>query len=235
MEWQAWRPLYQEIVEAFGYDPESDRRAAHRLRRALQATAGDSDRFKHVGTELKYRPAATVVGCGPDLESLQRIDFPDGVVVACDGATKRLQELDVLPRIVVTDLDGDPDALAWAGREGASMVVHAHGDNMDAIDAVVPRLGDFVAGTYQSEPEPELAPMRNVGGFTDGDRAVLLCESFGVHVVNLLCFDFDAAPSRYSHHFDPQTKPAKLAWARRIIAGVNQRGKTRVQMWVPEG
>lgn len=229
MEWQAWRPTYEEIVADFGYDVDADAQAAHRLRAIL----GQKDGFRNVGTELKHRPAATVVGCGPALETVRPEDFPEGVVVACDGATQRLQELEIVPRIVVTDLDGEPDALRWAAGEGAAMVIHAHGDNQEKMQDLVPDLQPFRAGTYQSAPQADLAPLRNLGGFTDGDRAVLLCEAMDVRQVNLLAFDFEAAPSRYSHQWDPATKGRKLAWAERIIAGVQARGRTLVRHWVP--
>jgi hypothetical protein len=109
--------------------------------------------------------------------------------------------------------------------------VHGHGDNLDRLDDLVPQLGPFVAGTHQwaGDEAIDLRPLRNVGGFTDGDRAVALCEAYGVREVRLACFDFDAPPSRYSHAWDPTTKPRKLAWAKRIIDGVQARGRTHVR------
>lgn len=223
-----WAPLYAGILQEFGWTESADRRAAETLHDLLPP----QDRWKHVGTELKHRRAVTVVGAGPALERLTTTDFPAGVVVAADGAAERLRELGIVPRVVVTDLDGDPDALRWAAAQGAAMVVHAHGDNRDRL-AMVAELGPFVCGTYQSTPDPALAPLHNLGGFTDGDRAVVLCEAYDVRVVSLVAFDFEAEPSRYSHTWDPATKPRKLAWAKRIIEGVHGRGRTHVQLWTP--
>jgi len=78
------------------------------------------------------------------------------------------------PHIVVSDLDGSISDLKRANAMCAIMVVHAHGDNMNAIEAYVPLLS-AVLGTAQTQPEPLLL---NVGGFTDGDRAVFLAKEY---------------------------------------------------------
>ncbi len=211
-----WESTYVDILAEFGWDPAPDREAALRLRDLVPKGT-----WRHVGTELKHRARATVVGCGPALESLQATDIPPGVVIAADGATKRLQEIGVVPRVVVTDLDGDLQAIKWAADQGSSIVVHAHGDNIDALPQVT-GLGPLVAGTCQCDATG-LAPLRNPAGFTDGDRAVRICEMFHVREIHLVAFDFDARPSSYSGRFDPDIKARKLAWARRIIEDVGQR------------
>lgn len=205
----------------FGWDPADDMAAAQRLR-ALVPRGG----WRHVGTELKHRPRAVVLGCGPGLDDWNA-DVGDAVIVAADGATSRLRQLGIVPRVVVTDLDGRLEDLQWAAEQGASLVVHAHGDNQDALDAV-PDLGPFVAGTCQCDAAG-LEPLRNVGGFTDGDRAALLCWSMGVRRIELACFDMDAAPSEHSHRFDPAIKPRKLAWAKRILGDAVAAGAPIVQ------
>ncbi len=217
-----WPDQYAAILREFGWSEADDRAAAD----ALRALLPRRDTFRHVGTELKHRPLATVVGCGPALDDLEA-NYLEGIVVAADGAATRLMELGVVPRVVVTDLDGPDDGLRWAAAQGSSMVVHAHGANRDALPLAA-ELGPFVAGTYQSTPAEALQPLRNLGGFTDGDRAVRLCEAYGVRTVRLAGFDLDATPGRYSGTWDPATKPAKLAWARRILDGVRKRGATQI-------
>lgn len=217
MDYAAWRPTYEAILADFGWAAAADAAAAARLQALVPKGA-----WRHVGTELKNRPRAVIVGCGPALEGLHASDLPQGVVVAADGATSRLREIGVIPRVVVTDLDGDPEALLWAAKQGSSMVVHAHGDNADRLPLVA-ELGGLVAGSCQGDPAG-LEPLRNLGGFTDGDRAALLCEAMAVRDIALSCFDFDAAPSRYSHHFHPETKSRKLAWAKRILEEAVGRG-----------
>lgn len=230
MQWTEWAPTMAAIRAEFGYREEDDRAAARELRALLPARPPP---WRDLGVDLRNRANVVVAGAGPSLTKAPASLFAGKVTVAADGATQRLRELGVVPHAVVTDLDGHPDALAWAAASGARMVVHAHGDNRPALAALVPRLGPLLHGTHQVPPTPELEPLRNVGGFTDGDRAVMLCEAMGARAALLVGFDFDAPPSAYSHKWDPATKPAKLAWAERIVAGVHARGALHLTRWVP--
>ncbi len=230
MDWTTWSPTMAAIRAEFGYPEADDRAAALELKALLPAGAPP---WRDLGVDIRNRRDLVVAGAGPSLAAAPASLFVGRITVAADGAAGRLRELGVVPNVVVTDLDGDPDALVWAAQQGARMVVHAHGDNRPALAALVPRLGPLVHGTHQVAPEPALEPLRNVGGFTDGDRAVALCEDLGARSAILVGFDFDADPSRYSHKWDPRTKPAKLAWAKRIVEGVHARGKLHVRRWVP--
>jgi uncharacterized Rossmann fold enzyme len=229
MEWPAWEPHYRALCAQFGYREADDLAAARELR-PLVPTAS---RFRNLGVLVRNRKEVAVVGAGPSLERTQPAALAGRTIVACDGATSWLRENGLLPQIVVTDLDGKPEDLLWAAAQGSSMAVHAHGDNRPALRELAPRLGPQLYGTYQCAPQPDLEPMRNVGGFTDGDRAVLLCEALGARSVLLFGFDFDAPPSRYSHRWDPATKPAKLAWAERLVGEAAARGKTGVTRYMP--
>jgi uncharacterized Rossmann fold enzyme len=214
-------PFYPEIMADFGWSEVDDQKSAVKLHALLPS----HDTFRHVGTELKHRPLVTVVGCGPSLDNLTMQDL-QGIVIAADGAAGRLQELGVVPRIVVTDLDGGIEGLQWAADNGAAMVVHAHGDNQDSFGAV--EGFPIACGTYQSAPDDALRPMRNVGGFTDGDRAVMLCQAYGVKQVNLVAFDLDSEPSAWSGKFNQATKARKLGWAKRILKRVAAEGSMRI-------
>jgi len=229
VQWTEWAPTMEAIRREFGYAAEPDREAAHALRKLVPPT----NRLRDLGVEVRNRRDVVVAGCGPGLAKAQADAFVGKAVVAADGACERLRELGIVPRIVVTDLDGEPGSLRWAGAQGARMVVHAHGDNRKAVAEMVPALGPLVHGTHQVEPTPGLEPLKNVGGFTDGDRAVLLCEHLGARAATLVGFETDQPPSRYSHDWDPATKPAKLAWAQRIVAACQARGRLALTMWVP--
>ena len=230
MQWSAWAPTMAAIRAQFGYAEADDRDAARLLRGLLPARP---PAWRELGVEVRNRRNLVLAGAGPSLAQAPSSLFVGAIVVAADGATQRLRELGVVPHVVVTDLDGEPAALTWAARQGAHMVVHAHGDNRDALRSLVPGLGPLVHGTHQVEPTLELDPLRNVGGFTDGDRAAMLCEELGGREGLLVGYDFDAPPSAYSHKWDPATKPAKLAWAQRIVEGVHARGQQHLRRWLP--
>lgn len=231
-----WPPLYRDILADFGWDPQDDLDAAQALRAALPS---GRPAWLHIGTELKHRARSIVVGCGPALDDLRASMLAGGIVVAADGATSRLRELGVVPRVVVTDLDGDAEDLAWAAEQGAGMVVHAHGHNRDRIGRLVPRFGPLVVGTHQWVPGPDgsspdaLGPLRNTGGFTDGDRAAALCHHYDVHEIALACFDLEAEPSRHSGTWDAATKPRKLAWAGRVLDALRAAGARIVNLADP--
>jgi uncharacterized Rossmann fold enzyme len=229
MEWTAWEPHYRAICAQFGYREADDRAAAWELHALVPPTR----RLRELGVLLRNRRNVAIVGAGPSLERTPPAALAGQVVVACDGATTWLRENRVLPDVVVTDLDGRPQDLLWAAAQGSSMAVHAHGDNRPALRDLAPRLGPQLYGTYQCAPELGLEPMRNVGGFTDGDRAVLLCEALGARAALLVGFDFRAPPGRHSFRWDPATKPAKLAWAERLVGEAAARGRMAVTRYVP--
>jgi 2-amino-4-hydroxy-6-hydroxymethyldihydropteridine diphosphokinase len=217
LDWREWQAFDQQIRADFSYPVEADHRAARRLRDLVPA----DHRLRDLVPLMRGRTDVTIVGCGPSLEGAR----VDGLVVAADGATEWLREQGVAPAVVVSDLDGDPQSLEWAAKRGAYVLAHAHGDNLQAIHDVAPRLGPRLYGTYQGPPVPGLAPLGNVGGFTDGDRAVVLAEHLGARRARLVGFDFDAPPTRYSHRWDPATKMRKLAWAQRVVQDVRRRGR----------
>ncbi|MEA3190173.1 MAG: 2-amino-4-hydroxy-6-hydroxymethyldihydropteridine diphosphokinase [Thermoplasmata archaeon] len=218
---------WDAIRAEFGYDEAADRAAALELKAALRP-----QHWRMLGVELRNRRNVAVLGCGPSLDQVPASQLAGKVVVAADGACTWLRQQGLVPHVVVTDLDGAPEDLAWAAQAGAHMVVHAHGDNRTRIRDLAPKLAAGY-GTHQVEPTPELEPLRNLGGFTDGDRAVLLCEAVGALEVRLFGFDFDRLPGPYSHDWDPTTKPRKLAWAERIVAACAARGRMRVVRWMP--
>lgn len=198
MRFEDWEPFYEEILEEFGYSREKDRKAAGFLDRRVDDF--DLSRLDGIFGEEKV----AVVGDAPSLET---DDVPDdAVVVAADGAAKRLTEAKV--DVIVTDLDGAPAHAAEASHGGNVVAVHAHGDNLDALESYLPEFDTAnVVGTTQTDPRPFDA-LYNFGGFTDGGRAAFLADEFGATRIELVGFDFEAAEGE---------KREKLRWARRLL------------------
>jgi len=206
MQFESWEPLYLAILEDFGFSRRSDEEAAELLRALLQ---GRENSLLAAEALLSGR-RAVICGNAPclarELEEMERGQADDAVFLAADGATVSLLEHGILPAIVVTDLDGPFPAILKANKLGSISVVHAHGDNLEALKRFVPLL-DRVIGTVQCRP-PE--GLYNFGGFTDGDRAAFLAREMGAASFDLVGFDFN------DQTVTPRKKK-KLAWARKLI------------------
>lgn len=209
MKWPEWEPLYEEILRDFGYPRERDEAARDLLAELLLDHPGlvepDALAARLRGREAHVYGAALGP---PDLPAP-----PEGAaVVVADKGIARAMRSRLFPDVVVTDLDGDIALQVEANRRGSLVVVHAHGDNMDALRRYLPRFPGPVLGTCQCEP---VGLVHDWGGFTDGDRACHLAAEMGATAVHLEAFDFQqvGAASR-----DPAVKARKLQWAARLVA-----------------
>ena len=207
MQLKEWMPIYREILLDFGFDSERDERSAHILSRLLSLKGNLNETSERLQRLINGRDVL-VCGKAPTLAT----DIKSGkiergeVILAADGATSVLFGQGIIPRIIVSDLDGSVSDLKLANALCAIMIVHAHGDNMDAIKAHVPSLS-AVLGTTQSLPTTNVF---NFGGFTDGDRAIFLAEEYGARTVSAIGFDF------YDKTVSP-TKRKKLQWAKKLL------------------
>jgi uncharacterized Rossmann fold enzyme len=210
MKFEEWEPIYNLILEDMHFDRFYDERSARLLSKMLEMKARkkipdvvEIDVLKNaiMGKDV------LVCGKAPRLkDDFKNIDVKKYVVIAADGATSILLDAGITPGIIVTDLDGNMDDEALANEKGAIMVVHAHGDNMDALSAEVPGLKNVI-GTTQSKP---LKNVYNFGGFTDGDRSVFLAREMGAKSITLIGFDFNDV------NVTP-LKKKKLMWAEKLI------------------
>jgi uncharacterized Rossmann fold enzyme len=203
MQFATWEPYYQSIMQDFGFSPGRDEEAAMLLAELLRGR----EPLLHAAKAIVAGRSAVVCGNAPSLEAqLEGLQEREAVFLAADGATAVLLRHGIVPEIVVTDLDGPFPAILRANRMGSIMVVHAHGDNLDALNRYVPEL-DRIIGTAQCRPLPGLY---NFGGFTDGDRCVFLAKELGAATIKLVGFDFE------DESVTPRKK-RKLEWAKKLI------------------
>ncbi|KPU63488.1 6-hydroxymethyl-7,8-dihydropterin pyrophosphokinase [Thermococcus sp. EP1] len=226
MKWSEWEPFYQYILEVMGYDREADKKAALLLRELLLKSKN------YVSpTELKerIREQVYVFGPGPSLDEKLNRKF-DGTLIASDGATSALLENNIIPHIIVTDLDGRFEDIKRANELGSIVVVHAHGDNMDKLRMYVPRLKN-VLGTCQTE---SLDIIYNFGGFTDGDRAAFLAEELGAKRIFLVGFDFGDVVGKWSKPYLKEhtpvweTKRKKFEIAQMLLEWLKKNGRAKI-------
>jgi uncharacterized Rossmann fold enzyme len=216
-----WFPYYQQIREEFGYSTEKDQNAANQLSKMIKKK---SMSLKKLQKKIAGKDVL-VIGAGPSL--IENIDFIKKnrkyVKIAANGAVEALITNKIRPDIVVSDLDGDPTFLKKAEKLGAIMVVHAHGDNENAIEKLVPRFKNVIGST-------QVMPIENVynfGGFTDGDRSVFMADEMGARTIVLVGMDLTEQTTKYSAGkiANQDLKGKKLKTAKQLLEMLSKKSK----------
>ena len=204
-EWKEW---YEKICLDMGYSEDDDKRSAQFLADSL--TAREQTGLSMIEEMIRDQ---NVLIIGPSIDDAGKIKNANFDVMICaDDAILKCQKIGLLPDIIVTDLDGDIPAILKANKLGTLAVIHAHGDNIPALKEWVPEFTGKIIGTAQCRPPKGL---HNFGGFTDGDRAVLMAEHFGAAKITLAGFNFERPVPKPGK--DPEVKKKKLKWAKQII------------------
>jgi len=196
MEW--WWPLQSEIETQFGFS---------RAREDVAARIASRIETKGViiGDMIKGRDW-TIVGAGID----SSIELDGLNLIVADGALRACLQRNLVPEIVVTDLDGYMPDLIQAFEQGSNIIVHSHGDNLASLynysKFIIP---SCLTSTYPSNFT------ECWGGFTDGDRSLIMALLLECNSVELAGFDFTKIGD-YSGRYSPR-KMEKLVWAERII------------------
>jgi hypothetical protein len=206
MKFLDWDPVYELILDDFGYPREGDERARDVM--AEYARPFDADRLDCTGRTV------AVVGAAPSLSDEVDAVADADVVFAASTATDAVREAGYEVDLMVTDLDKNPETALRRTRAGRPVAAHAHGDNVPAIREWLPRFdADHVLATTQAEPVDGVV---NHGGFTDGDRAAFLADAFGAAALRFVGWEFD----------DPTVdaeKAKKLRWAERLLYWLERR------------
>lgn len=232
MQYERWAPRYAEIRAAFGFPFDREVASARRLR-ALLPPAARADPLARIERRVAGREAV-IVGLAPRAgpPPLWRLpSAPAGrVLVAADGAAAVLADAGFTPDLVVTDLDGPVEAEVAANAKGALVLVHAHGDNLPALERWVPEFGRELAGSWAGAPSDGLI---DVGGFTDGDRAAYLLEHVGARRVLLWGFAFDETEEEDAALRAAKLK--KLLWAERLLSELAAVARCPIERWLADG
>lgn len=190
--------IYPKIVEDLNINPEMDELSA----KLMYELGKDKLLDLSVLRSLIESKRVVVIGGAISYEDLSHLKDYDVLVTAGKSILKVIDY--VTPNVHVTDMEEDVDLLMKLERSGCILVLHAHGDNIDKVKAVVPKIGKFIA-TTQVKP---FNRVYNFFGFTDGDRAVLMAKRLGAKYVKLVGFDFDKARG---------IKLKKLKWTKYIL------------------
>ena len=205
-----WWPLQEEINSQFGFS-KSREEVSSRLISRLYKPRGNL-------SKLLSDNLVTIVGAG--ITDIDKI--PQGVLIAADGAVSACLERNLIPDIIVTDLDGNLPEMVWANKKGSKMVVHAHGDNFSRLFEFSSEIQAISLTTTYPSPMTECW-----GGFTDGDRSLMMSLAMGSNLVSLVGFNFEKV-GNYTGNFSPK-KLQKLSWARKIVEICQQKtGKVQI-------
>jgi uncharacterized Rossmann fold enzyme len=209
MAFETWEPVYERILADFGYDRSGDERARDRLDSLYRDGTAD------VLDSMEYSDkTVAIAGGAPGLTAQLDTAREADVVVAASVAADRLRDAGVVVDCMVTDLDKNPETARDLSASGTPVAVHAHGDNVPAIERHVP---DFDHGS--TIPTTQAAPagaVVNLGGFTDGDRAAFLADALGADRLLFPGWRFD----------DPRVgaeKARKLRWAEQLLYWLESR------------
>ncbi|AKB50374.1 6-hydroxymethyl-7,8-dihydropterin pyrophosphokinase [Methanosarcina barkeri str. Wiesmoor] len=208
MDFATWEPIYERILEDFGFDRAGDEKAAFFLSRML--TEENTASLSELKAIISGKPVL-VCGNAPRLRSdLSEINFSAFTLIAADGAAAVLMDMGIVPEVICTDLDGNSEAdiekEILACEEGSIVLIHAHGDNIDKLEKYVPRFKRFIA-TTQAKPFDDVY---NFGGFSDGDRCFFVAREFGAQKIRLVGFDFEDSDVN-------PIKKKKLKWAKKLM------------------
>jgi uncharacterized Rossmann fold enzyme len=215
-----WRArFYSLIKQSLNLDENRDRLSRDTLWEILRPRDAPSLQ------ELRgFEGKTTVVfGSGPslvsDLAGLRPfLKEKNPRIVAADGAADALAENEFDPDVTVSDLDSCSEATLKKNSEAGFVFAHGHGDNIDLVKKIVPKLGHGTFGTTQVEPR---APIENFGGFTDGDRACFIASALLPSSIILAGMDFGKeegkfSVNRYSAQGNSQ-RILKLDWGRKSL------------------
>lgn len=222
MTLDGWHQKYLEILKEFNYDRTKEIRSAKILSSLLK------NRFSLYAIEKKIKNKTIfVIGAGPSLRySLPYLKrFKGFTKIAADGATQALLENNIVPDIIVTDLDGNIESLKKSSESGSVMVVHAHGDNIKKLPYAISF--KHCIGTTEDKPFKKI---RNFGGFTDGDRCVFLADHFKASKIILIGMDFGTHIGKYSKEgtYNKSIKIKKLGKAKSLLEWLASKSDTNL-------
>ncbi len=198
---------YSRILRDCGFSQEADLNARDLLylyRQQFDPTLLVATLQKQI---LKKQPL--FFGAGPNLFR-HLMQIATGIkknrnhyfLVAADGSANAFSIFNLIPDLIVTDLDGlTLEEIQQFLIQGAIVMIHGHGDNIDLLtsSANLIQTEPNVICTTQTEPK---FPIINSGGFTDGDRGIYFLH----HLLSikrefwLFGYEFEDSVGPYSKH-----------------------------------
>ena len=199
-----WEKRYFSILKELNYSEKKDKESAVILDSILKKT-DNNEKIR----EIIQGKTVFVIGSGPSLSiAIPKLKkLKKSIKIAADSSLKPLIDNGIIPDIIVTDLDGNEDAIKKISKTKSIFVIHAHGDNIEKLQ-MVKKMKNCI-GTTQTNPFNKI---QNFGGFTDGDRGVFLASHFDAKKIILFGMDFGNQVGKFSNtkRSDREIKLKKL-------------------------
>ncbi len=125
-----WKKRYFSILKELDYKEKKDKEATLILDSILKKTDSSEKVRKLIEGKTVF-----VIGSGPSL-SCAIPKLKKSIKIAADSSLKPLIDNGIIPQIIVTDLDGNEEAIRKISKTKSIFVVHAHGDNIEKLQMV---------------------------------------------------------------------------------------------------
>jgi uncharacterized Rossmann fold enzyme len=226
---QRVRAVQDEVRAHFGWSIEDDEFSALKLEKEMSehcpfgvenwSTENRRDALQRLRCRIQSASMITFVGAAVERHQLVATPEVDGEYIVADGAVGACFDR-IEPLCVVSDFDGVP-YLDEAAIRGIPLILHAHGDNITAWNEKLTQWSKLqqppdIILTHQTPLH--LNEMFNVGGFTDGDRAVCFAQWCGATPDRVTFLGYTTTKvGKWSGHTTPHRKLEKLEWMERIL------------------
>jgi hypothetical protein len=197
--------LQNAIRDYFSWDVDDDLSSAQQMSQSLVG-----------GYKLDLSKYTRVGIVGAAAETITVENSTAEILIVADGSLGAIGELS-RTALLVSDADGVPH-IQRAVENRIPIALHAHGDNVKEWKNFAATFSDNYPLVLTHQTPGSIEGMINVGGFTDGDRAICLALAFGAPPasIELIGFKTDDV-GKWSGVTDKAIKLEKLQWMKKII------------------
>ena len=197
--------IQNAIRDYFSWDINNDLSSAQQMSQSLVGGYKlDLSKYAHIG----------IVGAAAETIAVENSTAE--IFIVADGSLGAIGEIS-RAGLLVSDADGAPH-IQRAVENRIPIALHAHGDNVEEWKNFSATFSDNYPLVLTHQTPGPIEGMINVGGFTDGDRAICLALAFGAPPasIELIGFKTDDV-GKWSGVTDKATKLEKLQWMKKII------------------
>ncbi|HIG20114.1 MAG: hypothetical protein CXT67_07645 [Methanobacteriota archaeon] len=217
--------MQDDVRVDFGWDLKYDLQSAIALQQSCLGVDAVNCATKRLITTLQEAEEIAILGAAVEPEDLLLLS-DNCQFVAADGSVGVFDELppqlaqSAWSRLALVVSDGDGgEAMQRASQQKIPFALHAHGDNQDEWQELLPVLKQNCPTLILTHQCPQsIEGMHNPGGFTDGDRAACIVAACGIPInkIRLIGFRSDKI-GRWTGITDPVRKLRKLKWMDAVL------------------